>query len=87
MLCAVQASNHSFPHVAEGIGITSRRGGALGAQNWWIWQLSHQLINRLGNRPDSAFGSPYNEMTRTRLAIIVAIKPSMEYATLCISIR
>jgi len=26
-------------------------------------------------------------MTRTRLAIIVAIKPSMEYATLCISIR
>jgi len=41
----------------------------------------------LTTRADSAFGSPYNEMTRTRLAIIVAIKPSMEYATLCISIR
>jgi hypothetical protein len=26
-------------------------------------------------------------MTQTRSAIIVAIKPSMEYATLCISIR
>jgi hypothetical protein len=32
-------------------------------------------------------GSPYNDMTQTRLAIIVDIKPLMEYATLCISIR
>jgi len=75
MLCAVQASSHSFPHAAEGIVITSRRERASDAQNWWIWQLSHQLINRLGNRPDSAFGSPYNEMTRTSSAIIVAIRP------------
>jgi len=35
---------------------------------------------RFSRHSYSAFGSPYNEMTRTRLAIIVAIK-------LCISIR
>jgi hypothetical protein len=36
---------------------------------------------------DSAFGSPYNEMTQTRPAIIETIKPSMTYAKPCINIR
>jgi hypothetical protein len=33
------------------------------------------------------FGSPNNEMTQTNSAIIAAIKPSMEYATLRMSMR
>jgi hypothetical protein len=32
-------------------------------------------------------GSPYNEMTQTSSAIIAAIKPSIEYAKLCMSMR
>ena len=37
--------------------------------------------------PESAFGSSYNEMTQTNSAIIVAIKPLMGYAELCISMH
>jgi hypothetical protein len=46
---------------------------------------------RPGNAPTgsaySAFGSSYNEMTQTSSAIIVSLKPSMEHAKLCMSMR
>jgi len=35
----------------------------------------------------SAFGSPYNGMTQMSSAIIAAVKPSMEYAKLCMGMR
>lgn len=49
----------------------------------WILIQRH----RSGLRSDSAFGSPYNEMTQANSAIIEAIKRSMEYATRCMSMR
>jgi len=39
------------------------------------------------SHPDSAFGSPYNGMTQMSSAIIAAVKPSMEYAKLCMGMR
>jgi hypothetical protein len=38
-------------------------------------------------RAESAFGSPFNGRTQTSSAIIVAVKPSMEYAKLCMDMR
>jgi hypothetical protein len=35
----------------------------------------------------ASFDSSYNEMTQTNSAIIAAIKPSMEYADGCMSMR
>jgi hypothetical protein len=45
------------------------------------------VIDARTRRAYSAFGSSYNEMTHTSSAIIVAIKPSMKYANLCMSMR
>jgi hypothetical protein len=55
----------------------------------WVDNL-RAIINANGaitRRADLSFGAPYNGMTQTSPAIIVAIKPSMEYATLCMSMR
>jgi hypothetical protein len=39
------------------------------------------------SRPESALGSPNRNMTQTSSAIIVAIRPWMEYVKLCMSMH
>jgi hypothetical protein len=45
--------------------------------------MSHHPLTNIR----ASFGSPNNKVTQTNSAIIAAIKPSMEYAKLCMSMR
>jgi hypothetical protein len=49
--------------------------------------LRLQNIYLAGRHSYSAFGSFYNEMTQTNSAIIVAIKSSIKYTKMCMSMH